>query len=530
MNKPFFLSKLLIALILCPFFVFLYKSTTLRLPPSSEWFSVFLSTFAQAGLSALLSLLLGVAGALGLCAFPSASPSKLHTKTGFINLPAIQLFCLLPALLPPLVTGLAYINVSEWFFRFPFSFYTVLSVHVLMNMGLVSVFFSRLLNQQASPLSAYAFGHGANRWLFLKTLLFFELRKDLLLLFLLVFSFCWTSFSVPLLVGGTHGQTIEVFIAEKLKDPATWPEAMALFALETSLVFVFFFLIYKNPTTHQTVELQANGSKTNGSKITGKSPVKRFKGLSFVLQNVTLNQNPTLYLLPCRPFILLPLLPAGLILIGLLGGLPLLSLHSFWPDIWLIKGDIISAWTYSVLVGLGAGFITFALLSLVAFCLFDLFLRRFLIAWTGASTAFMGFAFLLLGTDGLGAVWLKWALGLSLLFLPALYRLGGESVLGRLKEQAQVAKLMGAGYGMIFKKIIHPQCQQAFWFLSGVASFWAVGDFAYSSIVAGEHTHLALLIQDLLASYRLELATLLTWLLLMTGALCFFIFATCKTG
>ena len=511
MKTPFFVSKLLIIVILCPAVVFLFQIPHLRLPTSNEWFFVLLSTFAQAGLSALFALFFGILGAFGLCAFTQPLPRKYNplsflsqtglgqailnpinvpTKTGCQTKHVVELLCLLPAFLPPLVTVLAYINVSEWFFRFPFSWSAVLSVHVLMNIGLSAVFISRLWSHHTGDLSAYAFLHGATKWLFLKKLLFFELRKDMILLFLLVFSFCWTSFSVPLLVGGVSGQTIEVFIAEKLKVPEAWPEAMALFALQTVFLLTFFLFLY------------------------GKERPK-----------ITQEEEQKLYLLPCWPWVIFPLFSPFLILSGLVAPLMRTFTNRVWADIWLIKVDIISAYLQSLLVGLGVGLATFAGLSIVAYCLRDLFLRHFLLAYTSASTAFMGFAFLLLGTDSLGAVWLKWVFGLSLLFLPALYRLRGEQVLARLKEQDQVAQLMGASPKMIFRKIIHPQCQKAFWFLSGVASFWAIGDFAYSSIVAGDQSHLALLIQELLASYRLELATLLIWLLICTGTFCFLILA-----
>ena len=518
MKTSSFLSLGLIFLITLPVFVFLLKIPILHLPSSSEWIFVLLSTLAQAGLSTCLSIFLGILGALGLCAFSSSGEVKQplgevkqplgHVKLSLRFLPflgqakikflgggklnivsGLEFFCLLPALLPPLVTVLSYINVSEWFFRFPFSWGTVLCVHVLMNTGLSAVFLSRLLNQQTKLFSTYSFLHGVTRWFLLKKLLFFELRKDIILLFVLVFSFCWTSFSVPLLVGSTSGQTIEVFIAEKLKSPTTWPEAMTLFALETAVLFIFFFFLY------------------------GKTRPKVEK---------TENPNQKLYLLPYWPFVFLPLFPAFLILLGLLGPAFFVFQKSIWLDIWLIKGPIILAWAQSLLLGLGAGLTTFVWLCSIAFCLQDCFLGRFLLAYTGSSTAFMGFAFLLLGAESFIVTLLKWILGLSLLFLPAIYRLGGEVVLTRLRKQAEVAKIMGASSWLCFSRLIYPQCQKSFWFLSGVVSVWAIGDFAFSGIVAGDQGHLALLIQDLFSSYRLELATLLTWLLIVNGTVCFF--------
>ena len=417
------------------------------MPLSSEWFFVLLNTTAQAGLSTLLSVVLGAIGALGLSAFQQKQKKLL----------ALEFFCLLPALLPPLVTVFSYMSVTELFFRFPFSLLAVITTHVLMNTGLCAVFFYRTWQARAGLLPAYAFLHGSSRLNLLKKWILFEFKKDTCLIFLLIFAFCFTSFSVPLLVGGVGGQTFEVFIAEKLKIPSKWPSALTLFGLQTVFIFIFFLLIYGK----------------NHLETTTEKPNK-------------------LYLLSSWPFIVLPILPSLLIIIGLF--INLSDLKSAWSDLLIIKSAIVVAWAQSLLVGIGVGLFTLFLLFAVAFCLRDWFLRQFLTAYIGASTAFMGFAFLLLGSDSNGEVWLKWCLGLSLLFLPALYRLRGESVLLKLKTQIESADLMGASLGLSFRKIVYPECWQEFWFLAGVASFWAVGDFAYSSIVTGDQTHLALLI------------------------------------
>ena len=474
-NKTGFLSFILVALVLFPVFMFVFKISMLRFPISSDWFNVLLFTLLQASLSALFSIFFGIFGALGLCAFS-------HYKYKWF----LELFCILPALLPPLVSVLAWVNFSENFFHFPFSFSFVLVVHVLMNVGLVSVFFSRLFYSQTGNLSTWAFLHNISRFEFLRKILFFEFRKDVVLIFLLIFSFCFTSFSVPLLVGGVSGQTLEVFIAEKLKDPMTWPEAMTLFIIETFFIFLFFTLLYGR--------MEKKGQLVQGQH--------------------------QLYLLPALSFLVLPVLPSILVFFGL--GDVFYS-DKVWQDFLLIKETVFSYWVSTLFVGMGTGVCILFLLSLVAFCLRDLFLRQFLVAYASSSAAFMGFSFLLIGSDGSMMVLLKWSLGLGLLFLPALYRLMGESIISRLKNQVQLMDLMGAGRFLSFK-VIWPQCASTFFFLSGVGAFWACGDFAYSSIVAGGQGHLALLIQDLFASYRFELATVLTWLLILSAVVCFSLF------
>ncbi len=497
------MSVFLISLVLFPVFVFLFKVPFIPISLDFDWIEVLCSTFLQASLSTFFSIGFGIFGALGLC---------LLTKKR-INPLGLELFCLLPALLPPLIPVLAWINVSEFFFKFPFSFYSVLWVHVWMNTGLVSVFLFRLFCSERDNLSYWAFLHGLSLLAFLKKMLFFEWRKDLLIIFLLVFSFCFTSFSVPLLVGGKTGKTLEVFIAEKLKNPSHWPEALFLFFVETVFIFLFFILLYSKERGSLKTE-----KKTFYGQVSYKDIPIFFKAPETIKSFWPGLVKKNSFFIFC----LLPVFPSLLIFLGL-GDV--FASPSLWQDLFSIKEAVLKALGRSLLVAVGTGVFVFCLLSAVAFCLRDLFLRRFLIAYSGASTAFMGFAFLLIGSDSPFEVCLKWSLGLSLLFLPALYRLMGESLLRRLKSQIQVSDLMGAGRLMSFIRIIFPQVSYGFLFLAGVSAFWACGDFAYSSIVAGSEVHLALLIKDLFSSYRLELSTALTWLLIFTGMFCFSLFA-----
>lgn len=495
-NKTTLISVFLISLVLFPVFIFLFKLSSFRVSWDFLWIEVLVSSFLQAGLSTFFAILFGFFGSLGLLALTKKRVSLFY----------VELFCLLPALLPPLVPVLAWVNVSEFFFKIPFSFFTVVCAHLLMNTGLVSVFFFRLFCAQTDNLPAWAFLHKVSLLSFMRKMLFFEWRKDLALLSLLVFSFCFTSFSVPLLVGGVSGQTLEVFIAEKLKNPSAWPEALFLFFVETIFIFLFFILLYGRRD-------QSLGIKRETKLFYGPffSPnisdqavfFRRFSGVKFL------------------PFLLLPILPSLLIFLGL-GDV--FSSDTLLRDLLSIKKTLLIFWARTLLVGISTGVFVFVGLCFVAFCLRDLFLRRFLVAYSGSSVAFMGFAFLLIGSDSSIEVWLKWSLGLSLLFLPPVYRLMGESLLRRLSNQVQLADLMGAGRKMSFLKIVLPQSVNVFLFLSGVSAFWASGDFAYSSIVAGEEAHLALLIQDLFSSYRFELATALTWILIFTGMFCFSLF------
>ena len=442
-----------------------------------KWQDIITATGLQALFSAGFSILLGIPGALGLLAF---------SKKKYIWL--LECFCLLPAFLPPVISVLAWVNVFEFFGRFSFSLNSVILMHTLINTGLAGVFFFRVFMLQSHHLSAWAWMNKIPRLDFLKKLLFYEHKKDLILIFILIYCFCFTSFSVPLLVGGSNGQTMEVLIANNLKNPDTWSTAFILFGIETLFLFAFLISLYK---------------KAAGKIITNP-----------------LNKN--IYILPAPGMLTAAVLPSILLCIGLL---PIGLTELVFKDLSVIHQDILISSCKSLILGIGAGVCTLFLLAWTAFCCQWFFLRQFLLAYAGSSTAFMAFVFLLIGEENIFWTEIKWILGLSLLFLPALYRLMGEAVIYRLERQIQIAVFMGASWMRVFTHILWPQCAKAFLFLSGVAAFWACGDFAYSGIVSSSHQHLAMLIQDLFSSYRFELASLLVWLLLLIGALCFSLFA-----
>jgi thiamine transport system permease protein len=60
---------------------------------------------------------------------------------------------------------------------------------------------------------------------------------------------------------------------------------------------------------------------------------------------------------------------------------------------------------------------------------------------------------------------------------------------------------------------------------AGLASLWAVGDFALSSMASSNEFTLGLLIKTLMGHYRIDAAQVLALPLLIVGLICFLIFA-----
>lgn len=460
-----FLSFLIILSVSFPFIVFLLKVKELSLPEYSKIISCFSFTFLQAFLSVLICWILAVPASLGLTAFYKRPVYSFLEWT-----------YLLPIFLPPIVIAGSLINIFEYFSLSPFGLTPIVLGHAFTYAGAMAVILARLLMTKTASYFEWAVVHNAPLWKLLKVLLKFVLKRDIQLMSLTVFCFCLTSFSIPVLLGGNSGKTLEVVIYDYLKNPDEWPMALALLSIEILFIFILSFFIFK--------------------------PLSFLKKLQ-PLPYTHLKQN-----------IIWGLLPVVFIFAGFMEGL------YYIPEVLKLDGlakSILSTFLVSLCVGLG---IVFCFI-LISFCSSTAYLKKFLIGYAVPSIVLTGFAFLIFIPD---QVYISWIFGLMILFLPSLYRWAGESFLNSLENQIQTAQTLGANRTHIFKKIIWPQCTSSFFLLGGAAGFWAVGDFAYTMITAQEKTNLAITAQQLLERYRTEQGLALIWILLLTGSLSFFFF------
>lgn len=450
------------ALLLAPFLFFCFYLNALSWPSDQNVMTVFFITAFQAGVSAGLSLLLAVGGSRGLLAL---------SKWKYYFL--IEGMVLLPCLIPPLLLVLSVVNLIDKVMIFPFGLMALIFTQTLTYTGLCTVALTRALLKQAPHLSEWVCLQTNSPWLFLKTLLKTVLFKDIITLFVLVFTASFTSLSLPLLTAGSSDFSLEFFIYEYLKDPQLWPQALSLILLQC--VFIFCICLWAF-------------SKSS------------FSDFHFSYKKI--------HLLPKITFAIVPFLALFLSL----GGLMLISnvkaLHELVP----LGSFIFFAGWNSLILSLGAGGLTFVFFILMALSFQNTKARKFIIAFVPPGVSFMGFALLILPFYGKVAVLIKWIVGLGLLLFPWMYRFRGERILEGLSLQVEQARFMGAGRGMIFRQILWPQIRSTFFLCAGIVSFWACGDFAYSLIVSSGHWNLSLLVYDFFSSYRLDEAIWLSWL------------------
>ena len=428
--------------------------------------SIFFITFLQAFLSLLLSLALAVFAVRGLFAY-SGKPWY------FI----LEWLYLLPFLLPFIAVAGGLMNSLEAL-RLPlFGLFPLVLSQGFIYGGAMAVVLARLMSSRCRSLCDWAVVHGVGRWRLIKALLQFALRREVQMLSLAVFCFCFTSFSLPLLLGGAKYKTIEVFIYDYLKDLDTWPQALGLLLFEILFIFIILiFCINKNPLPPQTK-----------------------KSLSY---------------LSFKPFVLAGLLPLFLIFIGLFQGLfylpEVMGLEAFLPA---LKATLITATAVSL------GVIFFLILISLSEAPY---LHTFLVGWGAPSVVLTGFSFLIFFED---RVYVSWIAGLLILILPALYRLMAESLFKSLKGPVQTAKTFGAGPWLIFKHITWPLSRRPIFLLAGIGGFWASGDFALTMMTSQGELNLGILAQQFLGQYRLEQGLAVIWILLITGSLCLAFFS-----
>jgi thiamine transport system permease protein len=423
---------------------------------------IILFTLKQAFISTLASLLYGFVGALGLLSFRK-------------NKSLFEGFILVPHIAPVLFIIVSFVN----FFPGVRGLVGIISLHTILNSGLVAVIFSRVLAQKAAGWSELAYVEGASGWLFFRRGLWPLFLQDLMFIGLFVFILSFSSFTVPLMIGGSRATTLEVLIYENIRAYSSWPQAVSLAFLQAIFILSLSFFIKQAP-------------------FTASSNSKKF------------------YLLKWRPGLILMALPTFLILSGLLKDLPE-AVEDFKNDPKLLS-ELLPLISNSLFVALLTGLLTLFFLFFLAISRQLALLRRFFLGYSAPSAVLTGFALLIVWRATGFATLIKISLGVTFLAVPAMYRLRWSQALQDLHGQIQTAQTLGASRLLIAQRLLVPQLWQEGCRLAALASVWAWGDFALSRVVAEAPVTVALQTQSLMDSYRLVDATLFVWIL-MFGAL-----------
>ncbi len=367
---------------------------------------------------------------------------------------------------------------------FPFGFWGVVGMHTLIEVGLIVVFLTRWLEVK---LRAYEpifelypkslFRQWALTWPLLK--------RELYMVFGFLFVFYLTSLSVPIIMSGADRYvSLEYLIYASLKNSNDWNTALNFYLLQISFILLCLSFLPQRELEDQRTEPIILGGHRRGISIAF---------LAFV--------------------------PVALCLLGFV--------THFFAGLQATQREPMefgNAVVGSLLLAFLSAAFVFIFLSVLSFFYQKASTRKYLQLWTIPSGVVIGFFWqqqvastALVSLIALAAI-------CAFLFLPTLAKLGVYQQIEKIHEQIEMAEILGASQFKIFKSITFPLILPWLALSMGLASLWAMGDFAISRLFVRGDLTLALKMQSLVEQYRWDHALFLAWFLLFMSAAVFLFF------
>lgn len=443
------------------FFSLMVSHFHLRVP--DDFVPLILHATLQAALSALAAMALGWLGTLALLR----------------RSPRWELVALAPSVAPAIAMVLGFVTVfPQWR-----GLSAVVAAHALSSAGLIAVVLTRQIRTTIGASLELAWTEGATRGQMWRNGVFPALRADAVRLGLSVFAASLSSFSIPLLLGGSKAVTVEIGIHHAIRFENAWDVAATLSLFQWAMLVAF--VIFLHPPR---VERK---SETILRAEVGRILVSTFESYLGV---VALAIAPTLVIYALSR--------------GPIQGFAQLRSTGFFES-W----DVLTlALRGSFVTGTFAGMFSALLLYAFAMVYPSERVRVWMSGYIAPSVAITGFATLVIGWGANPSFILdslRISVGAAFLFAPVLWRLRWEQNLAQLEGQVKVAQTLGASHGLIIRRVLTPQLREVIFWSAGLVSFWVWGDYALGSIAASRAMTMALLAKSLLESYRLEAASLL---------------------
>lgn len=463
---------LLVILLLAPVFSLAPFLSGTQVDLHELWWAT-KNTFIQSFFSAIFAIIFGLWSAFGYFAIHGIWQKQIRQIYLFL--------ALVPNIVPPLFVLLAFFQVID---PFPMGVIGIVLLHIFINYGWVSVLFINAIENKIGNLIEVCEVMGCSRFRFRLQIVLPIIFKEILSSFLFVFVICFTSFSIPLIVGGGTWTSIEILIYEKLRLSTDWGNAVYLAFVQMAIVFTVSFIL-RNSASYQIQKIRESKllASYSGLFIFGIPMVLFFYGYFDSVYN-GIQMMSTLYEF------------ADSIIIGFIGGL----LMSFL-----------------------AGMFTMVLLLWIAALVSEsLWLHRFLSSYLSPSTSLTCFVFLIyfLPNDQFWPL-LKIPIAFVLIQLPSFYRSGWGSLVQQFNRQKEITTVLGASPTEYYFNILFPQILPHAGRISGLAAAWMAGDFAISKILAYKHMSLAMLVENLMSSYRFNQAALLSLGIIMISLMQF---------
>lgn len=462
-----------ILIFISPFLILTFYIKEWSLPELEQVLPVLIFTALQAVGSTIGAMLLGVSASLGYLTLQNERRRFFYRKLilGF-------------AALPSLFWITAYFWWSQNLGAGVEGLFPIVVCHAFLNFALVTLGSERIVHLKLGRLAEVSQAMGVRPWRFWSQIAGPLVWKEHFLLAIVIFSLCFSSLSVPLIFSSPDTPTLEVLIARWALREGQWGAALSLGILQWVIIAALSWLILP------------------------ASKVGRWQ-----------KQNWRVWVRP--EFQLTLFLPSFFILLAYISFFRTLLEKKFWLDFTTHFSWVALAGSWAITMGV-------IFLSLLFFLFMSLVgpsrsLRYFLRSYSAPSTAIMALCLILLpGTHPLVELF-KISLGCTLLSFPVLYRTMIDTEWSVFLGQWTLARLLGASHWLIVRDVWWPQAQPMVSTVVGLAVLWGISDFALAGLVLQRPYSLALLAENALNSYNVELGQAYTLLCLILG-IAFYIF------
>lgn len=455
----------IVAFFLLPFLFFAWKfKFQIDFNASELWWALKNSIY-QSTLAGFFVMLLALPMSFGLASLPARW------------LGVVAYLLLLPQILPVFFTALIVFSVVK---PFPMGSAGIIILFSVVNMGLATVLIYQAAHAKLSSLALTAEVFSLPRLKFLSRVYLPVMCGDLLQIFFLVFVFCMSSFSIPLLAGDGRAVNLEILVYEKVFIETNWPAGFTASLVQTFLVFGLSALM-----------LETSFSAQEGV-VAGRSLAAYLKD---------------------KKFCALIALYLGVYIAGYFLGL--LKSLSYFDFLKQYSGEILQALLFSLKALLLFTLVNAGLLYL---WLWDYVRnKRFnpVLHFVSLSTVVAGFSIYLFFPTSPEYDLRKLLLAAAILLFSPLFKLFLQGPIEGLSRQLQVADIFGLPLRSVIIDVIVRQLRGPFFLWLSVLSIWFVSDYAISRAVGVQTQTLGLMAQSFLTSYRMPAAFLMSLVILV---------------
>ncbi len=464
---------LLIVWFLLPYLALLVFSVDINGIDFSELQWAFKNTIIQALGTGFLTLVLGYVMALGL--------GRLKRFKVF------EMLLMLPSLTPSLIIILLFLHLVQ---PFPFGHLGVILIQSFVYIGITALSIRKVIDTKLPNLATVAYVMGSSKIRFHRMAVPVIFR-DLLNIFVSIVFACFAGLTIPLIAGGGQGTTIEVLIFEKFRLESQLSGAVAIGWLQFLVLLVLGSLVQKNAVVPDINNIKSSETNPLMDSKVGLVLVLGFLAFFYLGTSVSMAN----------------------------------GLSKIVDDQSTISvSEIFSTALPTVGITLSVGLITVFMGLLVGYIYVSPLLNWFFSSYIAPSTALLGLGgFVITEKLELNPVFAYTVL-LSLISFPVLYRFTLQTKINHLRLQRRMAFILGADEQLIFKRILFPQIIHPSLYCGFVASLWALGDFALGKIMTAQNITIAMIIENLMNSYRTDSAFGLAAILFIYAGFLFLVY------